>query len=82
MNVTIEDRQDETTTVRFMGEEVKISVRFQPKEGQSSRGVITSYQVEDHCHLMIERGRRQSDALGQYPPSCRGNAGYSECLLQ
>ena len=55
MNVTIEDRQDETTTVRFMGEEVKISVRFRPKQGQSSHGVITSYQVEDHCHLMIER---------------------------
>ena len=55
LNISIEDRADETTTVSFLGEEVQVSVRFQPK-GESRRwGVITKYLVEDDCNLTMER---------------------------
>ena len=55
VNISIEDRADETTRVSFRGEEVIISVAFQPKERWGHHGAITKYQVEDHCYLKIER---------------------------
>ena len=55
VNISIEDRADETTRVSFIGEEVKVSVRFWAKEECEQRGVITRYVVEDHCDLTIER---------------------------
>ena len=55
VNISIEDRADETTRVSFKGEDVKISVGFQPKGEWGWRGVITRYLVEDHCYLTIER---------------------------
>ena len=55
VNISIEERADETTIMGFKGEDVKISVGFQPKQEWRRRGVITRYLVEDHCHLTIER---------------------------
>ena len=55
LNISIEDRADETTTVSFLGEEVQASVRFQPKEESRQWGVITKYLVEDDCNLTMER---------------------------
>ncbi len=55
VTVSIEDRPDESTTVNFGKEEVKISLRFLPKQESGRRGVITRYLVEDHCQLIIER---------------------------
>ena len=55
LNISIEDRADETTRVSFLGEQVKISVRFRPKEESRRRGVITKYLVEDDCNLTMER---------------------------
>ena len=52
--ISIEDRADESTRVRFGGEEVAVSLRFLPKHS-ISRGVITRVMVEDDCRLMIER---------------------------
>ena len=54
VNISIADRADETTEVSFRGEEVRVSVRFQPKE-ELRRGAITRYLVEDHCNLRIEK---------------------------
>ena len=55
VNISIEDRADETTRVSFLGEEVQVSVRFRPKEESRKWGVITKYLVEDHCTLIMER---------------------------
>ena len=55
VNISIEDRADETTRVSFLGEEVQVSVRFRPKEESRKWGVITKYLVEDHCTLTMER---------------------------
>ncbi len=55
VTVSIEDRPDESTTVNFGKEEVKISLRFRPKQESGRRGVITRYLIEDHCQLIIER---------------------------
>ena len=55
VNISIEDRADETTKVSFRGEEVKISLRFLAKRESGRRGVITTILVEDHCLLIIER---------------------------
>ena len=46
---------DEATTVSFGGDDINISVVFRPKEEWQRRGVITSYLVEDHCYLKLER---------------------------
>ena len=54
VNISIADRADETTEVSFRGEEVRVSVRFQPKVELRS-GAITRYLVEDHCNLRIEK---------------------------
>ena len=53
--IAIEDRADETTTVSFRGEDIKVSMVFRPNEQWQRRGVITSYLVEDHCFLRLER---------------------------
>ena len=55
VSIAIRARQDEATTVRFLDDVVKISVRFQPKELWEQHGVITSYRVQDSCQLIIER---------------------------
>ena len=55
VNISIEDRADETTRVEFRGEGVKISLRFLPKQESKRHGVITSFWVEDHCYLIIKR---------------------------
>ena len=55
VNISIKDRADESETVCFGGEEVKISLRFQPKQKSKPHGVITRVLVEDHCCLIIER---------------------------
>ena len=55
VNISKEVREDENTTVSSRDEEVKISIRFQPKERMQHHGVITRYQVEDHCLLIVER---------------------------
>ena len=55
VNISIEDRADETTRVSFLGEEVQVSVRFQPKEESRLWGVITKYLIEDDCTLTMER---------------------------
>ena len=53
--IAIEDRADETTTVSFGGEDIKVSIVFRPKEKWQRHGVITSYLVKDHCYLKLER---------------------------
>lgn len=53
--IAIEYREDEATTVSFGGEDVKINVVFRPKEAFQRHGVITSYQIKDHCYLRLER---------------------------
>ena len=55
VNISIEERADETTKVSFRGEEVKISLRFGVKRESGQRGVITRIFVEDHCLLIVER---------------------------
>ena len=55
VNISIEDRADESAIVSFRGEEVKISLRFLPKQESEQRGVITRILVEDHCYLILER---------------------------
>ena len=55
VNISIEDRADESKTVWFRGEKVKISLRFRAKQESKTRGVITRFSVEDHCCLIIER---------------------------
>ncbi len=55
VNISIENRADESETVCFRGEEVKISLRFQPKQESKPHGVITRVLVEDDCCLIIER---------------------------
>ena len=51
----VRDKADETTTVSFRGEEIRISIGFRPTEDWGRRGQITRYAVEDHCFLAIER---------------------------
>ena len=53
--ISIEDRADETTTVSFGGEDIKLFIVFRPKEEWQQRGVITRYLAEDHCYLRLER---------------------------
>ena len=55
VTISIEDRADESVRVSFRGQEVKISLRFLPKQESERRGVITRILVEDHCLLIIER---------------------------
>ena len=55
VNISIEDRADESTRVSFRGEELKVSLRFLPKRESERHGVITRFLVEDHCYLIIER---------------------------
>ena len=55
VNVSITEKADETTTVNFQGEEIKVSIVFRPAEYWGMRGQITRYGVEDHCSLAIER---------------------------
>ena len=55
VNISIQDRADETTSVRFRGDETRISIGFIPKENWGHHGVITRYLVEDDCVLTIER---------------------------
>ena len=38
----------------YMAGSHAIGIRFQPKERMQHHGVITSYEVEDHCLLIIE----------------------------
>ena len=56
VNISIEDRADESETVCFRREKVKISLRFLPKQESKTHGVITRVLVEDDCCLIIERG--------------------------
>ena len=62
VNISIEDRADETTRVSFLGEEVHISVSFRPKEESRRQGFLTKYLVEDDCNLTMERpdGRKMT----------------------
>ena len=53
--ISVEERADESAIVSFRGEEVKISLRFLPKQESMRRGVITRILVQDHCHLIIEK---------------------------
>ena len=55
VNISVEDRADETIRVSFLGEEVQVSVRFQPKEESGRWGVISKYLIEDDCTLTMER---------------------------
>ena len=55
VNISIEDRADEIVNVKFRGEEVKISLRFVPKQKGERRGVITRFFIEDCCYLIVER---------------------------
>ena len=55
VNISIQDREDETASVRFRGDETRISIGFRPKENWGWHGVITRYLVEDDCILTIER---------------------------
>ena len=55
VNISIEDRADESETVCFREEKVKISLRFLPKQESKTHGVITRVLVEDDCCLIIER---------------------------
>ena len=55
INISVRDRADEAAILNFRGEDIKISIRFIPKGGSVRRGVISSYSVEDHCLLAIEK---------------------------
>ena len=55
INVSVRERADETAIVNFRDEDIKVSIRFVPKEGAFDRGVISGYSVEDHCVLVIEK---------------------------
>ena len=55
VTISIEERADDSAVVRFGREEVKISLRFLPKQDSEQRGVITRILVEDHCYLIIEK---------------------------
>ena len=55
INISVRDRADEAAILNFRGEDIKISIRFIPKGGSVDRGVISSYSVEDHCLLAIEK---------------------------
>ena len=63
VTISVEDRADESARVSFGKEEVKISLRFLPKQESGRRGVITRYLVEDHCYLIIERVDRSKMLL-------------------
>ena len=63
VNIAIEERVDETTTVIFRGEKIKISLVFSPKEEWAHHGAITRYSVEDDCFLRIDRGDNAKVAL-------------------
>ena len=55
IEVSVRERADETAIVNFRGEDIKVSIRFIPKEGPSFKGVISRYSVEDHSRLAIEK---------------------------
>ena len=55
VNVSITEKADETTTVNFLGEKIKVSIVFRPAGGWKTHGQITKYSVEDSCFLAIER---------------------------
>ena len=54
-DLSVREREDETTILNFRGETIKASIRFIPKGGSSREGVISRYSVEDHCTLVIEK---------------------------
>ena len=54
-NISIVDRADETSDVRFRDEELTISLQFSPKIHGGRQGVINRYSVEDHCYLAVKR---------------------------
>ena len=55
INVSVRERADETAVVNFRDEDIRVSIRFIPKERTFDRGVISGYSVEDHCLLVIEK---------------------------
>ena len=55
INISVRDRADETAILNFRDEDIKVSIRFIPKEGSVHKGVISGYSVEDHCLLAIEK---------------------------
>ena len=57
VNLKIVERTDETITVVFGGQEIRISLRFRPKVdvNRGRQGAITRYLVEHDCHLEMER---------------------------
>ena len=55
MTVSVKDRANETVTLSFKGEEIRVSIRFSPRGESSRKGVISSYSVEDHCLQVIEK---------------------------
>ncbi len=55
LNISIEDRPTETTTVTYREQELRISLLFQPKQQTSSRIGGSRILVEDHCYLTLER---------------------------
>ena len=64
INISVRDRADEAVILNFRGEDIKISIRFIPKEGSVYRGVISSYSVEDHCLLAIDEVVLEADRRG------------------
>ena len=62
VNISIEDRADETTEAVLGGEKLRISLVFRPNQKWDVNRKITRYVVEDHCLLTIERsdGSRMS----------------------
>ena len=62
VNISIEDRADETTEAVLGGEKLRISLVFRPNQKWDINRKITRYVVEDHCLLTIERsdGSRMS----------------------
>ncbi len=63
LSISIEDRASETATVTYGGQELRISLRFQPKQETSSRISGSRVLVEDHCYLTIERSDGSRMAL-------------------
>ena len=55
INISVNDRADETAILNFKGEYIRVSIRFTPKEESGWRGATSRYSVEDHCLLAIER---------------------------